>query len=249
MATLGKILIADDEKVFLKAHADLLREEGYECDCAEDGFIAKQWLASHQYDLLIADIKMPGNEELQLVEARTAMTNDLPVILVTGYPSLHTAVKSTRLAVVGYLMKPLEIDDFLKLVRESIIRFQAFRQFDLARKQLQKTHQEMSALGGLKGFTAPQSAHVNVDVFLHYTIKNILASITDLRDLTKSLAHSTPKQHVCQLINCPRHAELATGLEEAIAVLEKTRSSFRSKDLAALRVKLENLLHSDGDRP
>src|SRR5262245_25444765 len=208
MAPLGKILIADDEKVFLKAHADLLREEGYECDCAEDGFLAKQRLASQQYDLLVADIKMPGNEELQLVEERPAMAESVPVILVTGYPSLHTAVKSTRLAVAGYLMKPVEIDDFLKLVRDAIIRFQAFRQFDLARKQLQKTHQEMSALGGLKSLPALQSSQLNVDVFLHYTIKNILASITDLRDLAEALAQNKPKQHACQLINCPRHAEL-----------------------------------------
>jgi CheY-like chemotaxis protein len=248
MPALGRVLLADDEKVFLKAHADLLREEGYDCDCAEDGHLAKQWLARHKYDLLIADIKMPGNEELQLVEELPAMAEGLPVILVTGYPSLHTAVKSTRLAVAGYLMKPVDIDDFLKLVRESIIRFQAFRQFDLARKQLQKTQQEMSVLGCLQNSSALPPALVNVDVFLHYTIKNILAGITDLRDLTQALAQSKSKQQVCQVINCPRHAELAEGIEEAIAVLEKTKSSFKSKELAAVRVKLENLLRTSGDR-
>ena len=243
MAALGRILLADDEKIFLRAHADLLREEGYECDCAENGHLAKQWLAKQKYDLLIADIKMPGNEDLQLVEEVPAMAEGLPVILVTGYPALTTAIKSTRLAVAGYLMKPVEIDDFLKLVRDSIVRYQTFRQFELARKQLQKAQEEMSVLGDLKHLAARPPAQVNVDVFLHYTIKNILAGIADLRDLTQALAQHKPKQHVCQLINCPRHAQLAAGVEDAIVVLEKTKSSFKSKELAALRLRLEHLLH------
>ncbi|MCI0692942.1 response regulator [candidate division KSB1 bacterium] len=64
-------------------------------------------LGKNRYDLLIADIKMPGNDELEFIEEPPAIAEGLPVILVTGYPSLNTAIKSTRLHVAGYMMKPL----------------------------------------------------------------------------------------------------------------------------------------------
>lgn len=67
MRELGRILIADDEVGFAEVTADLLREEGYVCDCAADAFAARRLLTGHCYDLLVADIKMPGNEELEFI--------------------------------------------------------------------------------------------------------------------------------------------------------------------------------------
>ena len=58
---LGRILIADDEQTFLEAVADYLEDEGYECDCAPDGTTAAEKLQQNQYDVLISDIRMPGN--------------------------------------------------------------------------------------------------------------------------------------------------------------------------------------------
>jgi DNA-binding NarL/FixJ family response regulator len=199
-------------------------------------------LRQNQYDLLIADIKMPGNDELEFIEELPSIVEGLPVILVTGYPSLNTAIKSTRLAVAGYLVKPIPIDDFLKLVRQSIIRYETYRMFDNARRRLREMYIELSSFDGLKRLAPSRPSLVDVDVFLHYTIKNLVASITDLKDLAQALAQNQPKQQVCQLLNCPRHAELIEAIRDAIFVLEKTKSAFKSKELGALRVKLESVL-------
>lgn len=67
MPELGRILLADDEKTFLNATADLLRAEGYECVTVPDGAAALSAAKSEPFDLLIADIEMPGNSDLQLV--------------------------------------------------------------------------------------------------------------------------------------------------------------------------------------
>jgi DNA-binding response OmpR family regulator len=93
MVNLGRILLADDEKNFLEAHADLLREEGYVCDCAADADTAKKLLMRSEYDLLIADIKMPGNNELELIESLPAIRDAIFVLEKT-----KTSFKSKELA-------------------------------------------------------------------------------------------------------------------------------------------------------
>lgn len=130
MTRLGRIIIADDEETFLESTADLLREEGYECDCAMTGQNAIEWLHKKQYDLLIADIKMPGNGEMELIKELPKITEGLMAILVTGYPSLETAILATRLSVAGYLTKPVNFDNLLELVHQSVARAQAFRRFN-----------------------------------------------------------------------------------------------------------------------
>ncbi len=246
MAILGRILIADDEATFAEAHADLLRDQGYECDCAKDAHTAKELLGKNRYDLLIADIKMPGNDELEFIEELPAIAEGLPIILVTGYPTLNTAIKSTRLHVAGYMVKPLPLDDFLKLVRESIIRSLSVRMFDKTRDRLQEINHELASLDTMKSLNPSNPSFADVDVFLQFTIKNVMASMIDLRDLSQALAYNKPKQQVCQLLNCPRHAELTETVRDAIFVLEKTKSAFKSSELATLRVKLERVLGKSG---
>lgn len=244
MSELGRILIADDEAGFAAVTADLLREEGYFCDCAEDAYRAKTLLTAREYDLLIADIKMPGNDGLELVESVSALAESVPVILITGYPSLDTAIKSTRLPVAGYLVKPTPFEDLLPLVRESVMRARTSRLFTKARKQLQNMHQELHDWGNPQNLAAHKSSLAEVDLFVHHAIRNIMANVTDLKDLTQALAQNKPKQQVCQLLNCPRQVELAQAITEAVNVLEKTKNSFKSKELAALRVKLEAVLNA-----
>ena len=97
MPDLGRILVADDDETFLYSTADLLRREGYQCDCALDGATAAEILRSHTHDLFIADVKMPGNSDLELVKEARDVAKGIPVILVTGHPSLDTAVEAIEL--------------------------------------------------------------------------------------------------------------------------------------------------------
>ncbi|NUO82294.1 response regulator [candidate division KSB1 bacterium] len=242
MSEQNRILIADDEQTFLEAQADLLRDEGYECDCATDAATAKALLRKNRYDLLIADIKMPGNEELNFIEQLPGIVEGLPVILVTGYPSLNTATKAVGLSLAGYLVKPVPIEEFLRLVRQSVIRYETYRMFAQARERLHAIYVESSRIESMKKLSPFGPVPADVDIFLHYTMRNIMASITDLKDLTQALAQNKPKQQACQLLNCPRHAALTEVIREAIFTLEKTKSSFKSRELAALRARLESIL-------
>lgn len=242
MAETGRVLIADDEVNFREAMRDFLRDEGFGCECVADAESALAELRAQEYDLLVADIKMPGNEELELIEQVAAIAEGLPVLVVTAYPALNTAIKSTQLSVVGYLLKPVPVEEFLKLVKQGILRHQTHRMFNHARKRLEETQREWGELQKAYSTAMPASALVDVDMFLHFTLKNMMASMIDLKDLTQALSQNKPKQQACQLLNCPRHVELTQAMRDAIMVLERTKNSFKSKELATLRTNLEHTL-------
>jgi DNA-binding NtrC family response regulator len=113
----GRILIADDEATFRRATAQLLEREGYRCDEAADALTAVQHLTSATYDLLIADVRMPGNMRLELVEEMPMLAPGVPVILVTAYPSFTSGQRALDLPVVAYLVKPFEFAELLMRVR------------------------------------------------------------------------------------------------------------------------------------
>ncbi len=145
-----RILIADDEESFLYSTADILRREGYECGCATDARTATDMLGRENYDLLIADIKMPGNSDLEFISALPKIAEGMPVILVTGYPSLNSAIESVQLPVVAYLVKPFELNELLVRVKDVITDNGLFKTRRLE-KTLQKIANNLEEVGILTG--------------------------------------------------------------------------------------------------
>lgn len=115
-----RILIADDEPLFLRTTADLLRKAGYECICAADGGAALEALSSQPFDLVLSDLNMPGNLKLELLREGRRRWPEIPLIIVTGAPSLPTAIESVRLGIADYLLKPVKYDDLLSSVRRAL---------------------------------------------------------------------------------------------------------------------------------
>ena len=120
----GRILIADDEETFLHSTMDLLREQGYGCRGVSDAPSALSILSAEEYDLLVCDINMPGNYRLEFLAQVTEESPELPVIVITGYPSVGTAVESFRLSAVDYLQKPLDFQQLETLVGQAVKRAQ-----------------------------------------------------------------------------------------------------------------------------
>ncbi len=145
-----RILIADDEETFLYSTADILRREGYDCSCASDARAATEMLRKESYDLLIADIKMQGNADLEFIKALPRIADGMPVILVTGYPSLNSAIESIQLPVVAYLVKPFELNELLVRVKDVITGKGLFKTRRLE-KALQKIANDLEEVGALTG--------------------------------------------------------------------------------------------------
>lgn len=236
-----RLLLADDEKTFLLATADSLRNEGYLCDTAPDAPTAASLLRSNHYDVLIADIKMPGNPNLELIRQVARSIDGLPVIIVTAFPSFETAVDALDLPVWGYLGKPLDFDALLQRIR---VALQFRHQYSVVHNQRRRVEEWLDSVDMVESLmvrAATPDTQVPVETFLALTMRNIYGALEDLQRLV--LAQSDHSHgDACHLMECPRPARMIDALKDTIAVLEKTKSAFKSKELGALRERLEALV-------
>ena len=232
-----RLLLADDEKTFLLATAESLRQEGYYCDTAMDAPSAASMLRAAHYDVLIADIQMPGNPNLELIRQIARSIDGLPVIIVTGNSTLETAVDALDLPVWGYLKKPLDFDALLQRIR---VALQFRHQYNVVHNQRRRTEELLDSVDIIESMmvrAASSDTQVPVETFIALTMRNIRGALDDLQRLVAP----TQALHgdACHLLDCPRPARLLEALKDTIVVLEKTKSAFKSKELGALRERLE----------
>ena len=116
----GRILIADDEPFFLRTTGELLRKEGYECVCVPEAASALEALSNEPFDLVLSDLNMPGNLKLELLKEERQNWPEIPLIVITGVPSLPSAIESIRLGITDYLLKPVKFEDLLSSVRRAL---------------------------------------------------------------------------------------------------------------------------------
>ena len=139
----ARILLADDEATFLAATADLLRREGYHCDEVGDAAAALARVSEGHYDLLITDLEMPGNADLQLVRDVGERSGGLPIIILTGYPSVRSAVASIELPVAAYLTKPVSFPLLLEKVQKAVARFRSYQAMQSTEDRLRRMRQDI----------------------------------------------------------------------------------------------------------
>ncbi len=238
----GRILLADDEQTFCDSTGELLRREGYQCDCVPDAHAAIEKLKENSYDLLIADIKMPGNPDLELIKELTRLAKGVPAILVTAYPSQKSAIEAIQLPVAAYMVKPIDFEELKKNVAEAIKQKNLFQAVSDTKQRLRQWQTQMQDIEEILKKRNQKTFSASVRGFLDLTLGNISAAFTDVKNLTGILTDGQKESAVCNLLNCPKLSELTEGLAETIKILEVTKSSFKSKELGELRIRLEQLM-------
>jgi DNA-binding response OmpR family regulator len=241
MGTFQKILLVDDEEVFRLSTCELLKEKGYCCENACDSSSAKEKLKKHQYDLLIADINMPGNAQLELVKNLHASARNIPIILVTGYPTTITAIESLQLQILAYLIKPFEIDELVNYIELGFKQNRTSLNIEEMRNRLKFWDNDLEKLQ-ISTETASTNHKLNEsDAFISSAFANITGSILDMKRMFTSDQQLQTQETPCHILNCPRHDDYKAAIEETIAVLTKTKGAFKSRELRDLREKLEKL--------
>jgi excisionase family DNA binding protein len=108
-----RVLVVDDEASIRELLSKTLALAEYDVDTAPDGRTAIERLRLGQYDLLIADLKMPGLDGLSLIREAKRLKADLPVIIITGFSTESSAIEAVNLGVAGYLTKPFRVPQVL----------------------------------------------------------------------------------------------------------------------------------------
>jgi two-component system response regulator PilR (NtrC family) len=118
---MGKsILIVEDETVLRQSLAELLNEEGYEVIEAADGKAAYEMALDRPVDLVLSDVRMPVMDGITLLGHILKIAPQTPVIVMTAYGTVESAVAAMRAGAYDYLLKPVQFDDVLLKVQRAL---------------------------------------------------------------------------------------------------------------------------------
>jgi DNA-binding NtrC family response regulator len=164
--TNGTILVIDDEAAARTALAELLRAEGYTVETAGDGFKGIGRLEEVSPDVVLTDLNMPGMDGVELLRKVKELKSDLPVVIMTAFGGVETAVTAMRDGATDYLTKPLNTDELLIVLARTI--------------ETAKLRREASELRGrLKD---------------RYSFDNIVGSSPEMQRVFKTVAQIAPSR-------------------------------------------------------
>jgi len=116
----GLILIVDDDREMLALLRDVCEDEGFKVVTEEDGIRGLERVEREQFDVVISDIKMEGIKGLELLERIKEHSPFTPVILMTAFGTIESAIKAMKLGAFDYLTKPFELDEFLIVLEKAL---------------------------------------------------------------------------------------------------------------------------------
>ena len=116
----GRILIVEDRDSLRRMLERALGQEGYEVTAAADGRSGIQLLGERPFDFVLTDLKLPDVSGLEVLEASRAAQPRVPVVVLTGFGTVGTAVEAMKLGAWDFLEKPLEIDDLSRLIERAV---------------------------------------------------------------------------------------------------------------------------------
>ncbi len=129
-----RILVVDDESSHRQMIEAVLSAEGYEISQADDGQTAIVAVEDRFYDLVIMDIRMPKISGIEALKKIKAISPGIPIIIMTAYASVGTAVEALKAGAYDYLIKPLDIEE-LKILVAKALRFRQLEQENVYLKE------------------------------------------------------------------------------------------------------------------
>lgn len=111
MKKLGRVLVVDDEENIREVLSNYLESMNYDVQTAEDGQDALNTYQKGEFDLIISDLLMPNVDGLELLKRVRDMDKDVIFLMITGYPSIETAVDAIKKGAYDYITKPFHMED------------------------------------------------------------------------------------------------------------------------------------------
>jgi DNA-binding NtrC family response regulator len=162
----ANILVVDDEPSARTPLVDLLKAQGYAVETAGDGFKALGRVSSFGPELVLTDFNMPGMDGIELLEKLKEHDPELPVVLMTAYGAVETAVNAMKKGAFDYLQKPLNLDELFIVIERALERRRLRRETTELRTRLEE----------------------------RYSFENIVGSSPEMQQVFKSIVQIAPSR-------------------------------------------------------
>jgi CheY-like chemotaxis protein len=232
----GRILLADDNEAFRLAMGKVLSRSGFACDFAGSAAEAIELLRTKEYDVLLADINMPGNAGLELIAGLPAVIEGLPVILITGEPTVETASRSVGLRVRAYLTKPPDVAELCHLLNTAVTECRDLRLLKDHRQRIQNWDRELEHILRLLQQSPESDRRATMQSYVRLTLRQLVVGLIELEHL---LIHDGERLGTDVAVE---KQQLLNAVGKTIGVLQKTKDHFKSKELGELRKELETMI-------
>lgn len=114
-----RVLLADDEKVYIESLAKILRRRGFDVVAVFDGPSAIDAVSRAEFDVIVLDLRMPGMDGLATLEAIRRGDTLTPVLLLTGHADLERVTKALKGGAGDVLMKPCPVDALISAIEDA----------------------------------------------------------------------------------------------------------------------------------
>lgn len=235
-------LIVDDVAEHADLVVDVLKEAGIDALAVRDVPTAQLVLGEQEIACVVADVCMPGNEDLEFVQWITEHAAGTPVVLLTGHPSIETARRSIDLAVSSYVLKPFEVDDLADRVAEAIRYGTVLTGVERTRSCAARFVDDLEAVALVLRAGRGTSA-VGARSLVESSLAAVADALRNIASVASMVEHQGAghREPVPVAEQAPAQSLLQT-IEDAATVLERTKNAFKSKEIAALRRQLESVV-------
>jgi DNA-binding NtrC family response regulator len=144
----GSVLVIDDEEVMREVLETLLSRDGYDVHVAPDGFAGLELARSKSFDAAVVDVMMPGMDGIAVLGELKAIDEDLPVVMVTAFASVETALTAMKKGAFDYITKPFKNDEVAAVIRNAVERTRLKRENRILKQNLQSHGQRFANIIG-----------------------------------------------------------------------------------------------------
>ncbi len=162
-----KILVIDDERSIRNSLKEILTDEGYDVDVAEDGAQGCTMVEKEKYNIIFCDIKMPGMDGMEVLDKLVDMGVDAAIVMISGHGDFSTVVECMKKGAADYIPKPLDLNRILITIKNATERVSLVKEIKVLKKKVygQPMIGESPAIQNIKDMidkVAPTDARVLV---------------------------------------------------------------------------------------
>jgi len=139
---MGKILLIDDDDIFLTTVKRVLKKMDFEVTTASSGIEALEIVKNETFDVIISDVRMPQLDGIQTLNKIKTENPDSRAIIITGYASDTAPIQAIKLGADDYIKKPFQMDEFINSVRSSLEKYRKARKSSESLDDIQKKYHE-----------------------------------------------------------------------------------------------------------